>query len=74
MSGPQPGVDRSPSNPSRAGSLDPYVRVDLYTEYKIDKVWKAFARGENILNEHYQEVFNFGTTGPAVYAGMNATW
>lgn len=27
MSGPQPGVDRSPSNPSRAGSLDPYVRV-----------------------------------------------
>ena len=33
-----------------------------------------FARGENILNEHYQEVFNFGTTGPAVYAGMNATW
>jgi vitamin B12 transporter len=34
----------------------------------------VFARGENILNEHYQEVFNFGTTGPAAYAGFNATW
>jgi vitamin B12 transporter len=26
------------------------------------------------MNEHYQEVFNFGTTGPAAYAGFNATW
>ena len=48
--------------------------VEGITEYKLDKNWKVFARGENILNEHYQEVFNFGTTGPALYAGFNATW
>jgi vitamin B12 transporter len=51
-----------------------YTRVDLYTEYKIDKNWKVFARGENIFNERYQEVLNYGTTGPAIYGGFNASW
>ncbi|WP_256378825.1 TonB-dependent receptor [Bradyrhizobium sp. Ai1a-2] len=54
--------------------LDPYVRVDLYTEYRIDQTWKVYLRGENIFNEYYQEVFNYGTTGPAAYAGFNAHW
>ncbi|MCB1414067.1 MAG: TonB-dependent receptor [Xanthobacteraceae bacterium] len=54
--------------------LAPYTRVDLYTEYRIDKTWKVFARGENIFNARYQEVLNYGTTGPAVYGGFNATW
>lgn len=62
---------------SSAGELNPlaaYTRVDLYTEYKIDNNWKVFARGENIFNERYQEVLNYGTTGPAVYGGFHATW
>ena len=67
-------VSKRYSGANETNLLNPYTRVDLYTEYKIDSVWKVFARGENILNEHYQEVFNFGTTGPAVYAGVNATW
>lgn len=67
-------VSKRYSGDNETNPLAPYARVDLYTEYKIDSVWKAFARGENIFNEHYQEVFNFGTTGPAVYAGVNATW
>jgi len=54
--------------------LQSYIRADLYTSYKIDKTWKVFARGENIFNTYYQEVFNYGTTGPAVYAGVDATW
>ena len=54
--------------------LDPYIRVDLYTEYRIDQTWKMYLRGENIFNEHYQEVFNYGTTSPAAYAGFNAHW
>ena len=62
------------SSANQAGQVDAYTRVDLYTEYKIDANWKVFARGENILNEHYQEVLNFGTTGPAGYAGFNASW
>ena len=67
-------VSKRFSSAGQTSQVDAYTRVDLYTEYKLDKNWKVFARGENILNEHYQEVFNFGTTGPAVYAGFNATW
>jgi vitamin B12 transporter len=67
-------VSKRFSSAGQSSQVDAYTRVDLYTEYKIDKNWKVFARGENILNEHYQEVFNFGTTGPAAYAGFNATW
>jgi vitamin B12 transporter len=59
---------------NETGQVDAYTRVDLYSEYKLDANWKVFARGENILNEHYQEVLNYGTTGPALYAGFNATW
>jgi len=67
-------VSKRFSGSGQTSQVDAYTRVDLYTEYKIDKTWKVFARGENVLNEHYQEVFNFGTTGPAAYAGFNATW
>ncbi|WFU15393.1 TonB-dependent receptor [Bradyrhizobium sp. CB3481] len=67
-------VSKRFSSAGQTNRVDAYTRVDLYTEYKIDKNWKVFARGENILNEHYQEVFNFGTTGPAAYAGFSATW
>jgi vitamin B12 transporter len=67
-------VSKRFSSAGQTNRVDAYTRVDLYTEYKIDKNWKVFARGENIFNEHYQEVFNFGTTGPAAYAGFNATW
>ena len=67
-------VSKRFSGSGQTSQVDAYTRVDLYTEYKLNKTWKVFARGENILNEHYQEVFNFGTTGPAAYAGFNATW
>ncbi len=62
------------SSTGERNRLAAYTRVDLYTEYKIDKTWKVFARGENIFNERYQEVLNYGTTGPAIYGGFNATW
>lgn len=62
------------SSPGERNRLAPYTRVDLYTEYKIDNTWKVFARGENIFNARYQEVLNYGTTGPAVYGGFNASW
>ncbi len=54
--------------------LSPYARTDLYVSYKVDQTWKVFARGENIFDTRYQEVFNYGTTGTAVYGGIDATW
>ncbi|RYX96049.1 MAG: TonB-dependent receptor [Bradyrhizobiaceae bacterium] len=67
-------VSKRYSSANEVGVVDAYTRVDLYSEYRLDANWKVFARGENILNERYQEVLNFGTTGPALYAGFNATW
>jgi vitamin B12 transporter len=67
-------VSKRYSSANQVGQVDAYTRVDLYSEYRLDANWKVFARGENILNAHYQEVLNFGTTGPAAYAGVNATW
>jgi vitamin B12 transporter len=54
--------------------LDPYAHLDIYTDYKIDATWRAFARVENVTDVRYQEVYNYGTTGRAFYAGLNATW
>lgn len=67
-------VSKRFSSANQVGQVDAYTRVDLYSEYRLDANWKVFARGENLLNERYQEVLNFGTTGPAAYAGLNATW
>ncbi|ETR76268.1 TonB-denpendent receptor [Afipia sp. P52-10] len=62
------------SNANEAGLLAAYARVDLYVDYRLESGWKVFARGENILNKRYQEVLNYGTTGPAVYAGVSGSW
>ena len=67
-------VSKRFSSTNELNPLAAYTRVDLYTEYKIDKNWKVFARGENIFDERYQEVLNYGTTGPAIYGGFHATW
>jgi len=62
------------SGPNETGLLDAYTRVDIYTEYRFNPYWKTYVRGENVLNQRYQEVLNFGTTGPAVYAGLSGSW
>ncbi|WP_342364276.1 TonB-dependent receptor plug domain-containing protein [Terrarubrum flagellatum] len=54
--------------------LAPYARLDLYTQYQINETWKIYGRVENITNARYEEVFNYGTTGRAFYAGWTATW
>lgn len=62
------------SNANETGRLAPYARLDIYTDYHIDKMWRVFARLENVTDTQYQEVLNYGTTGRAIYAGFNATW
>ncbi len=54
--------------------LAPYARLDVYTDYRIDANWRAYARLENLTNARYQEVYNYGTSGRAVYAGLKAAW
>ena len=67
-------VDGRFSGTRETQRLAPYARLDVYTDYKIDETWKVYARGENLTNARYQEVYNYGTTGRAAYAGLKATW
>jgi vitamin B12 transporter len=62
------------SGNNETNRLAPYARLDIYTEYRFDQTWKSYARIENITNARYQEVYNYGTTGRAFYAGLSATW
>ncbi len=38
--------------------------------YQIHKNWKLTARGENLLDEVYEESFESGTAGISGYAGF----
>jgi vitamin B12 transporter len=54
--------------------LAPYARIDVLASYRFNETWKVHARIENITGAKYQDVYNFGTTGRAVYSGVTATW
>lgn len=54
--------------------LASYARLDMWARYKFNDNFSVYLRGENLTNAHYQEVYGYGTTGPAVYAGLKATW
>jgi vitamin B12 transporter len=62
------------SSANERNRVAPYARFDVYSEYRLNETWKVHGRIENITDTRYQEVFNFGTTGRAFYAGVNATW
>ncbi len=54
--------------------LAPYATLGLKAEYAATPNVTVFARGENLTNARYQEVFNYGTPGRSVYAGIRTTW
>lgn len=62
------------SGANETARLPRYGRLDIYSEYRVDETWRVFGRIENVTDTRYQEVLNYGTTGRAIYAGVNATW
>ncbi len=56
--------------PLRRVTLDKYVLVNIAASYKVNEHVELFARGENLLNDDYEEVFSFGTPGIAAYGGV----
>ena len=54
--------------------LASYARLDMWARYRVNDTVSLYLRGENLTNAHYQEVYGYGTTGPAVYAGVKASW
>ena len=55
-------------------SLKGYARFDVVADYKLNKTVSVFARGENLTNAKYEDVYNFGTAGRSVYAGVQMSW
>ncbi|MGO8738506.1 TonB-dependent receptor plug domain-containing protein [Rhodoblastus sp.] len=55
-------------------TLHGYARLDLLANYKLNDQYTAYIRGENLTNTRYETVYNYGTPGISVYAGLTHTW
>lgn len=51
-----------------------YTLVNLAGSFEVADGVELYARGENLLNEKYEEVLTFGTPGIAIYAGVRASF
>jgi vitamin B12 transporter len=51
-----------------------YMRIDVRGGYKVTENLQAFLRLENLTNERYEEILNYGTAGRSVYGGVKVTW
>lgn len=54
--------------------LDDYVLVNLAGSYEINPNMEVFGRLENILDEHYYEVWGYAEPGFGGYAGVRVTF
>jgi vitamin B12 transporter len=50
--------------------LDDYFLLGAKASYEFTPGWKAYVRGENLLDEDYQTVRGYGTAGASVYGGV----
>lgn len=56
-------------------NLDPsYQKVDLYGSYQLSRHFTAYTSLENLLNQHYQEVYGYPALPFTVRAGMKFTF
>ena len=53
-------------------SLQEYALVNFAADYRLTDRVSLFARVENALDEHYEEVFSYRAAGRAGYAGVKA--
>lgn len=51
-----------------------YVLANLGAGYQVTPNARVFARVDNLLDQHYQEVFGYGTSGIAGYGGLTLTY
>ncbi len=56
----------------RADLLDDYIRVDLTGSYALYDNAEVFLRVENLTDEQYEEIKDFGVAGRSAYAGLRA--
>lgn len=51
-----------------------YTLLNIATSYRLTDHLTLYARAENLLNQHYQEVAGFGTAGISFYGGMKLSF
>lgn len=50
--------------------LDDYVLVSAKASYEFTPGWKAYVRGDNLLDEDYQTILGYSTAGLSVFGGV----
>jgi len=55
-------------------SLHDYTLINIAASYQIFDQVELFARAENLLNQHYQEVYSYATKGIAGYGGIRISF
>lgn len=60
--------------PTRRVVLDDYVLLNIALSYQVTDYLQIYGRGENLLNQDYEEVFSFGTPGIAGYGGIRVSF
>lgn len=58
--------------PSTARELEAFTLVGLNAAYNVNDVVTLTLRGDNLLDEHYQEVLGYASQGRGIYAGLRA--
>ena len=59
---------------STQSKLPDYFTLRASVTWKIDSHVSVWVRGENITNEHYEQVFGYPALGAAVYSGVKVTF
>ncbi|MDZ7684667.1 MAG: TonB-dependent receptor [Gammaproteobacteria bacterium] len=60
--------------PSQRVKLDAYTLVDVSLRYQLSDAINLHARVENALDETYEEVFGFRSSGFGAFAGIEVKW
>jgi vitamin B12 transporter len=63
-------LDNRDTFPFARVTLGSYWLADARVSYAVRPGIEIFARGSNLLDQHYQDVFSYRTEGAAVYAGV----
>lgn len=60
--------------PATRKVLDSYLLVHLAATYQLNSFTKIYLRGENLLNEKYEEVLGYGNPRLSVFAGVRLSY
>ncbi len=63
-------LDNRDTFPFARVTLGSYWLADARIAYAIRPGIELFARGSNLLDQRYQDVFSYRTEGRAIYAGV----